>query len=113
MKAAIKPKSGQEIAEELNISRQAVSNSLKRAMRKCYHNIRQLYPTLSPAAASIFFIRWLSMVGTVEFDMNEIKKFNRLYPPVIRKEIEEDMKSGRQSFHTIIESVDEVLERAE
>ena len=107
----MKPMSGEEIAQELGITRQAVSNLLKRAMRKCYRNILHTYPDLSPVAASILLMKWLEMVGDVEFkDFNEVKKFNRLFPPDVRKEIEKDMKDNRRSVYTIMEDINDILE---
>lgn len=105
-----RPMSGQEIAEALNISRQAVSNSLKRAMKKCYLHVKKEWPELSPVAISIFLIRWIDMVGEMEFSTNEINKFNRLFPPDIRKEIQDDMRAKNQSIYTIMESVNDLID---
>jgi hypothetical protein len=102
---------GEEIAEALGITRQAVSNSLKRGMRKCYLYVRRTWPELSPLSASIFLMKWLDSIGSIEFDMNEIKKFTSLFPPDIRKEINQDIESKRdKSYMTILEQVNSVFD---
>jgi hypothetical protein len=105
------PMSGEEIAQALNITRQAVSNSLKRGMRKCYQYIRQTWPELSPLSAVVFLMKWLDQVGTIDFDRDEIKKFNRLFPPDIRREIEIDIEEKRGTSHyTILDKVNEIFD---
>ncbi len=106
-----KPMNGQEIADALGVTRQDVSNALKRAMRKCYLHIKRQWPELSPIAVSIFLMKWIDAVGTIKFDLNEIKKFNRLYPPDIRREIDADIESKRGiSVYTIMESINDIFE---
>lgn len=77
-------KTGAEIAKELGITRQAVSNTLKRAMAKVYAETRKLEKGWTPfevaAAMSIIF----------NVEEIEIAKFFKLFPPKIRKEIEND-----------------------
>lgn len=77
--------SGAEIAKELGISRQAVSNTLKRAMKKVYIETRKIDKS-SPFEAAVI----MSQI----FDQGDqdIKKFFKLFPPDIRKEIEADAK---------------------
>jgi len=77
--------SGAAIAKELGISRQAVSNTLKRAMKKAYIEARKIDKS-SPFEAAVI----LSQI----FDQGEddIKKFFKLFPPDIRKEIEADAR---------------------
>jgi hypothetical protein len=107
----IAPMSGQEIAEALHIKRQAVSQSLKRGMRKSYHFIRKTWPELSPLSASIFLLRYLDKEGTVDFDLAERTKFVRLFPPDVRQEIEDDIEAKRgTSYLTILEQVNEIFE---
>ena len=114
MKSKPRPMSGEEIAESLGITRQAVSNSLKRGMRKCYRYIKATWPELSPLSTSIFLMKWIDLVSLMEFDDNEIKKFNRLFPPDIRREIEADIKDKRgTSYMTILEQVNDVFDRWE
>lgn len=78
---------GNEIAEELGITRQAVSNTLKRAMTKVYNEVRKIYPGWSP------FERATIMSQMFQKDKDspeELRKFFKLFPPKIRKEIEND-----------------------
>ena len=77
-------KTGAEIAKELGISRQAVSQTLKRAMAKVYVETKKVEKGWGPfevaAAMSIMF----------NVDEVEMSKFFKLFPPKIRKEIEDD-----------------------
>lgn len=80
-------KTGAEIARELNISRQGVSNTLKRAMKKVFLEFRKLdkeWDAFDTAVA-------LAMgIGDLTEDEIELKKFFKLFPPDIRKQIEAD-----------------------
>ena len=105
---------GADIAKELGITRMAVSQSLKRSMRKCYRYIRRTWPSLSPLASSVFLMKWLDSIGSIEFDMNEIKKFNSLFPPDVKKEITEDIESRRnRSYLSILEQVNNIFDGLE
>ena len=75
---------GAEIAKELGISRQAVSNTLKRAMKKVYQEAMKL-EKWSPFEAAVA----LSQMFGQDADLN---KFFRLFPPDVRKEIENDAR---------------------
>jgi len=81
--------SGAEIARELGISRQAVSNTLKRAMKKAYQEARKL-EDWSPFEAAVALAQ---MFGQT----NDLGKFFKLFPPDIRKEIENDAKEKYSS----------------
>lgn len=76
---------GQEIATELGITRQAVSNTLKRAMKKVYTKVRAMHNTSPFETASNMMI--MLSVGDSE---EETKEFFKLFPTDIRKEIEKD-----------------------
>jgi hypothetical protein len=107
----IKPLEGQEIANELGRKRQAVSQSLKRGMRKAYIFIRKTWPDLGPLASSVFLLKYLDREGTVDFDLAERNKFVRLFPPEIRKEIEDDIEAKRgTSYLTILAQIDEIFD---
>ena len=75
---------GAEIAKELGISRQAVSNTLKRAMKKVFKEAMKL-EKWSPFEAAVA----LSQMFGQDADLN---KFFRLFPPDVRKEIENDAR---------------------
>lgn len=81
-----RPLDGSDIAIELNITRQAVSNLLKRGMKKFYMQVKKLDPDWGPFDCSCAMLRMLN-IGNNE---QEIKKFYQLFPPDIRKEIEAD-----------------------
>jgi predicted transcriptional regulator len=75
--------SGAEIAKDLGISRQAVSNTLKRAMKKAFIEAKKIEDWSAFETAVAMSV----MFGQDETDL---KKFFRLFPPDIRKEIEAD-----------------------
>ena len=82
----VKPMDGAAIAKELGITRQAVSNILKKAMKKCYNRVSIIDPTWGPFEKSCALMRILR-VDPVE---EEIKKFYNLFPKEVRDEIEKD-----------------------
>jgi|GEM_PF-4694160 predicted transcriptional regulator len=76
--------SGQEIAKELGITRQAVSNTLKRAMGKAFAFLKKENRDMDAfEIAAMMAIGWDAANTTAE-----MKKFFTLFPPEIRKEIE-------------------------
>jgi len=87
---------GSEIADELGITRQAVSNILKRAMRKFYIQARKLDAEWGPFECSCAMMRMLKVDNNAE----EIKKFYMLFPPDIRDEIEQDALDNHVSKKT-------------
>lgn len=82
----VRPLNGAEIAEQLGMSRQSVSNILKRAMRKFYIQARKFDKTWGPFETSCAMMRMLRIDNNEE----EIKKFYMLFPPDVRNEIEKD-----------------------
>jgi len=80
------PMDGQEIATELGITRQAVSNLLKRGMEKFYREVQKMDREWGPFDVSCAMMKMLNVGHNYE----EIKKFYKLFPPKIRKEIEDD-----------------------
>jgi DNA-binding transcriptional regulator GbsR (MarR family) len=82
-----KPMTGAEIARELNISRQAVSNNLKRAMTKVYTEVKKGEPSWGAFETAVAMSQ---MFGVEQDSPEELKKFFKLFPPKIRKEIEAD-----------------------
>ena len=79
-------KTGAEIAKELGISRQAVSNTLKRAMKKMFIQMVKENPDQSE-----FDIAVSLQIGLGVDDV-DVKKFFKLFPPDIRKKIEASAK---------------------
>lgn len=82
----VRPMDGSMIAEKLGVTRQAVSNVLKRAMRKFYLETRKIDPEWGPFETSCAMLRMLNVGNTME----EVKKFYLLFPKEIRDEIEKD-----------------------
>ena len=74
---------GTEIANELGISRQAVSNTLKRGLKK-------LYDTLKKENGTGAFETAVNIAIGFNVVDDEYKKFFKLFPPAVRKEIEAD-----------------------
>jgi hypothetical protein len=74
---------GQEIANELGISRQSVSNTLKKGLVKVYKAMKMENNT-GPFETAV------SIAVGFGVDNQEYKKFFKLFPPAIRKEIEAD-----------------------
>jgi len=78
---------GAEIAKDLGITRQAVSNTLKRAMKKMFIAMKKENPDQSD-----FDIAVSLQIGLGVDDV-DVKKFFKLFPPDIRKKIEASAKS--------------------
>jgi len=82
-----RPMTGSQISKELGITRQAVSNTLKRALDKAFIEAKKIDSTWDNFAAAVA----LSQIFGVDQDSEEeLKKFFKLFPPKIRKMIEQD-----------------------
>jgi len=91
---------GSEIAKELNITRQAVSNTLKRAMKKAFLEFKKIDKSWDDFETAIAMSQGFSDVITSD-DEVELKKFFRLFPPDIKKRIEKDAEkrmAGRKNY---------------
>ena len=75
--------SGSEIAKKIGVSRQAVSQTLKRGLVKMYNALMKENGT-SP------FETVVNLAIGLGVDDQDYKKFFKLFPPKTRKEIEED-----------------------
>jgi len=78
---------GAQIAKELGITRQAVSNTLKRAMKKMFKEFKKLDKEWDAFDTAVAMAQGFD--DLVE-DEVELKKFFKLFPPDIRKQIEAD-----------------------
>ncbi len=78
---------GEEIATALGVTRQNVSNVLKRAMKKVYFAVGDLDRSWSPFQVSAVMAQMFRI--TIQSDMT---KFFALFPPDIKEEIELDAK---------------------
>jgi DNA-binding transcriptional ArsR family regulator len=84
----IRAMTGSEISRNLNISRQAVSQSLKRAVTKMYVGLQEKGITESPVETVMVMREWLEIK-----DEDDIIQFYELFPKQIREEIKEDAKA--------------------
>lgn len=75
-------KTGSEIARELDISRQAVSQSLKRAISKVYKGLMENKVTETPTETVMFMRDWFGVE-----DEEDIKQFFDLFTSDIQDEI--------------------------
>lgn len=80
---------GAEIGKELGITRQAVSNTLKRAMKKLFIEMKK------EMDGTDFEVAVNLMVGLGVEDM-DVTNFFKLFPPDIRKKIE---ASANETLH--------------
>jgi len=81
------PMTGSQIAKEVGITRQAVSNTLKRAMDKVFAEVKKLEKGMDNFEVAVM----MSQIFGVEQDSEEeLKKFFKLFKPATRKKIEED-----------------------
>lgn len=85
-----RPMTGAQIARELGITRQAVSNNLKRAMTKVYADVKKIEKSWGPFEVAVAMSQ---MFGVEQDSQEELKKFFKLFPPKLRKEIEQDAVS--------------------
>jgi len=76
--------SGEDIAQKLGITRQAVSNTLKRALKKIFIEFKKLEPEWNDFETAVAMSQMLK-VGS-----DEMSKFFKMFPPDIKKRIELD-----------------------
>ena len=79
---------GEEIAKTLGVTRQNISNVLKRAMKKMYLGAKELDPSWSPFQVSVVVAQMLGVVA-----QEDVTKMFNLFPPDIKAEIEQDAKN--------------------
>lgn len=70
---------GQQIADELGVTRQNIAQTVKRAMRKVYKHYKKLNPNLSPFEVAA------NLMTELEIDITE-KNF-KCFPADIRNKI--------------------------
>ena len=79
-----KPMSGSEIAEVLGVSRMAVSQSIKRGVKKIYFLFKKSNSNLDPFEIAVM----MSQLFYVSLDNDkEMMKFFNLFPREVKKEI--------------------------
>lgn len=79
--------SGSEISRRLGITRQAVSQALKRAMKKTYEGLLEEKITSTPTETILFMREWFGII-----DEEDIEQFFDLFPREIQDEIREDAR---------------------
>lgn len=87
----VKAYSGADIARTLGISRQAVSQVLKRAIRKVYRGLLDEGITESPTKTLLFMRDWFG----VETE-DDIKQFLNILPKSIKQEVQLDLANYKQ-----------------
>jgi len=81
------PMSGEQIAQELNTTRQNISSVLKRTMTKIYNRVQRENLEMSPFEVVVYISE---ILGVNQRGEQEISKFFKLFPPEIRQQIIED-----------------------
>ena len=84
------PMSGEEIAQVLGISRMAVSNSLKRSLKKIFFFLKKTNKNLDSFEIAVTMSELLNV--SVD-NSSEMSKFFNLFPPAIKREIKENAKN--------------------
>jgi hypothetical protein len=88
MNERVRAKTGSEIARELNISRQAVSQTLKRAVKKIYDGLLEQGITDSPTETVLYMRDWFGCT-----DDEDIQQFYDMFPKSIKDEIKEHART--------------------
>ena len=84
-----RPMSGSDIANELGISRMAVSQSLKRSLKKIYYSLKKKNKHSDPFQVAVT----MSQILRVSSDCDkEMEKFFNLFPAEIKNEIKHHAK---------------------
>lgn len=90
-----RPMTGAQIAKDLGITRQAVSNTLKRALDKAFAEAKKMDSSWDNFDTAVV----LSQIFGVEQDSEEeLKKFFKLFKPATRKSIEQDAAKYLSKF---------------
>ena len=84
----VRAKTGSEIARELNISRQAVSQTLKRAVTKIYKGLQEEGITENPTETILFMRERFGIT-----DEEDLQQFFDMFPKSIRDEIKEHART--------------------
>ena len=73
---------GTEIADKCGFSRQYVSQTLKRAMKKFYIEVKKLDRSLNAFDRTLLMMEMLNVT-----EKDDVKNFYHLFPPDIREDI--------------------------
>ena len=83
---------GAEIAKKLGTTRQNISQTLKRAMKKYYVKLKEMEKDMGPFELALIMMK---MFGVV--DKTDVVKFYNLFPNDIRLEIKMDVINCREA----------------
>jgi hypothetical protein len=78
------PMSGAEIEKELGVTRQNVSQILKRALNKCYIHVKKMDGNMSPFEIANYMAQMFDIQKSDDLD-----KFFSLFPPKLKEIIKE------------------------
>jgi len=84
------PLNGSQIGKKLGVSRQAVSYSIRKSMKKMYKYVLEQRIAETPFDAVLAL---MSILGINDGDTDDVKGFIGLFDKDIRKEIENDAVS--------------------
>jgi len=87
-----KPMSGSEIAKELGVTRQAISNVLKRSLNKVFKEVKKRHIKECGVIPNNFEII-SEMVTMFNVEGKDIKKFYRMFSMDIKRKIEKDAEN--------------------
>jgi len=78
----VRSKTGSEIAREMGISRQAVSQTLKRSIKKIYDGLLERGITDNPTQTLMYMMEWFGLT-----DDEDIQQFYDMFPKKIKDEV--------------------------
>ena len=85
----IKPMTGSEIADELGISRQAVSQSLKKSMKKIYRQVKKLRLAEEPFEIVLIM---MEVFNVNKASKQDVEEFYCLFPKDLQNDIRKNAK---------------------
>ncbi len=83
---------GSEIANHFGVTRQNISQTLKRALAKFYKKVGELNPELTPFQRALTMMEMFNIV-----DKEDVTKFFHLFPPKIKEEITNDAIASKNT----------------
>lgn len=86
--------SGSEVARHLNITRQTVSTTTKRAVEKMYYRVLELRLADNPFDAMMVL---MSMCNVTDGPMEDVSKFLDLFPDDIRLAVQKHSPKKKES----------------
>jgi DNA-binding transcriptional regulator LsrR (DeoR family) len=100
-------KTGEEIAQELGISRQAVSNTLKRGMEKLFLEFKRKNRLNDDFEVAVLVLDYLDVL---DGDVSSVKKDFNLFPPKIKDRIKKAAEKHKRYIEEDSESLEDLNE---